>query len=238
MIKKDLLTYDISDKEFYKYDVTIDEPRLCNHCNNTGEQIFLSGVLTESNVEYYNAIGLFKCFYCEAITTHFLNRITDFRKGEYYFSVDAIPKNTSPINTELSLNETIQLKFKNFVEIYQQAAKAEEANLDKIAGMGYRKALEFLVTDFLIQYPTSEITEEWLTDPKTTLGAKIEKFSNERIKKLAKAISFLGNDETHYTRRHPEHDTESIKMFIKALLSDVENEIILIEAEELLNKPK
>jgi hypothetical protein len=38
----------------------------------------------------------------------------------------------------------------NFVLIYTQAIAAESQSLDQIAGIGLRKALEFLVKDFLI----------------------------------------------------------------------------------------
>ena len=36
----------------------------------------------------------------------------------------------------------------NFVEIYGQSQVAENQGLNKICGVGYRKALEFLIKDF------------------------------------------------------------------------------------------
>lgn len=38
----------------------------------------------------------------------------------------------------------------NFVKLYRQSERAELDGLDEICGMGYRKALEFLVKDFAI----------------------------------------------------------------------------------------
>lgn len=90
----------------------------------------------------------------------------------------------------------------------------------------------------MIAYPPEDVTIEWLQEPKTSLSAKICKLKNKRLQNLSRAISFLGNDETHYIRRHPEYDIETIKAFIKALLSDFENELIIEEAEKLLSKPK
>ena len=36
-----------------------------------------------------------------------------------------------------------------FLTIYNQSLSAEDNNLDQIAGIGYRKALEFLIKDYL-----------------------------------------------------------------------------------------
>ena len=38
----------------------------------------------------------------------------------------------------------------DFFEVYRQAANAEASNLDKICGMGYRKAVELPVKNYLI----------------------------------------------------------------------------------------
>ena len=103
--------------------------------------------------------------------------------------------------------------------------------------MGYRKSLEFLVTDFLLEFIPEGVKEDWIKSHTTTLSQKISKLKNKRLRDIAKAISFLGNDETHYTRRHPEHDVDSIKRFLKVFLSDIENEINFLEIESFLKKP-
>ena len=55
---------------------------------------------------------------------------------------------------------------------------------------------------------------------------------------MSRAISFIGNDETHYVKRHPEYNIQDLKEFIKVLMSDFENELIFEKAEKLLSKPK
>lgn len=46
-----------------------------------------------------------------------------------------------------------------FVKIYNQAHHAEQEKLDMICGVGYRKALEHLVKDYIIsEHPTKEET--------------------------------------------------------------------------------
>ena len=44
----------------------------------------------------------------------------------------------------------------SFCEIYNQAYTAEQTDLNEIAGMGYRKALEFLIKDYCIYKNKSE----------------------------------------------------------------------------------
>jgi hypothetical protein len=58
------------------------------------------------------------------------------------------PQNPRPIDLP---KEAVAVS-PEFEAIYQQAIEAESRSLDKIAGMGFRKALEFLVKDYLNGY--------------------------------------------------------------------------------------
>ncbi|OTN76750.1 hypothetical protein A5886_001829 [Enterococcus sp. 8G7_MSG3316] len=236
MISETLSYYDFDEKHHSTYDVDLEEPRICYHCNHTGEQIFVSGMVFSEANENEDAVCFFNCYYCQKTSIHFMSFKN--RNNYSWLETDSVLPKAKLIENQITQSNAVLEKFPEFFNIYNQSQKAQDEKLDQIAGMGFRKALEFLVTDFLLSYPPDGVVEEWLKNPKTSLSNKIEKLENQRIKKLSKAISFLGNDETHYTRRHPEHDVESIKMFIKALLSDVENEMTLLEAEKLLNKGK
>ncbi|WP_117161326.1 DUF4145 domain-containing protein [Paraliobacillus sp. X-1268] len=233
MINVHMSSYDLN-SNLIEHDKTyIDEPRQCMHCSNTGTQILLDCFETNGRHDNYQGIALFSCPLCGSTSVHFMN----YWGGEvdYLSSFETIP----PLEVEhLELSWTIQVKFPSFCKIYSQSEKAEMENLDQIAGMGYRKALEFLVTDYLIAYPVEGVKSDWLKDPKTTLGNKISKIPNQRIQKLAKAISFIGNDETHYTRQHPEHDINSIKAFVRVLISEIQNEVEYEKAVALINKSK
>lgn len=236
MMRQVLNYYDFDDKQYSSNEFDLVEPRICNHCDHAGEQIFITGVFCEKPINGSSAICFFSCYFCMRISIHFMSFSVNYH-SEYLSTNDVIPRAKSN-NSDLIFSSEVSEKFPEFVKIYIQSQQAQNDGLDQIAGMGFRKSLEFLVTDFLLAYPPDGVDKEWLKDPKTSLSNKIEKLENQRIKKLSKAISFIGNDETHYTRRHPEHDVESIKTFIKALLSDVENELTLLEVEKLLSKPK
>ena len=122
-----------------------------------------------------------------------------------------------------------------FVQIYSEAHTAEESNLKEICGMGYRKALEFLIKDYAIKlHPDDEETIK-----STPLAKCIDSYiDNSRIKSLAKASAWLGNDETHYVRKHDDYDLESLKAFLKAAESFIDSELQAIKADELLKNPK
>jgi hypothetical protein len=82
-------------------------------------------------------IGIYKKDYSDRI--FYLHRLTPMSFQEEVF------------------NETIVEVSPSFVQIYNQAVAAESAELTEIAGIGYRKSLEFLIKDFAImQNPNDE----------------------------------------------------------------------------------
>lgn len=227
-------SYDLEDSSITNFEFDMEEPRLCMHCNTTGIQVRLGCFATLGEKDIASGIALYSCQLCGSTTIHLLARRGDHMDPSFR-SVDTIP---AILEDHPDIPSHFKENFPSFYKIYKQSHQAELEDLDQIAGMGYRKALEFLVTDYLLKYPVENVKSEWLTNPKTTLGNKISKIPSERIKKLSRAISFLGNDETHYTKQHPEHDINSIKAFIRALVSEIQNEIEFQRAEELLNKPR
>ena len=111
----------------------------------------------------------------------------------------------------------------NFCEIYNQAYIAEQTNLMQICGTGYRKSLEFLIKDYLI----STLPE----DQHETIKNKFlnncirDNISNINIKTVASRAVWLGNDETHYTRKWEDKDINDLKSIIELTLHWIESEI-------------
>ncbi len=56
----------------------------------------------------------------------------------------------------LTFEEPIEQISSDFCSIYEQAHKAEQFGLTEICGVGYRKALEFLIKDYLIRIRAAE----------------------------------------------------------------------------------
>lgn len=102
-----------------------------------------------------------------------------------------------------------------FVKIFNQAAAAESQELDEIAGIGYRKAIEFLVKDFAIHLHP----EDPDAIKRKPLARCIEEYiDNPQIKLLASRAVWIGNDETHYIRKQEDRDIEDMKKFINAMV--------------------
>lgn len=110
-----------------------------------------------------------------------------------------------------------------FFVIYNQAKEAEERGLKEICGAGYRRALEFLIKDYLIKekIETSKIIKE------TRLGTCIDKYvASERIKDCARRAAWLGNDETHYIRKWEDKDLEDLKDLIELTVNWIRDEYL------------
>lgn len=117
---------------------------------------------------------------------------------------------------EEEFDEVIREISPNFVTIYNQAKQAEERNLDQICGLGYRKALEFLIKDYLIsrfQEEADKIKRNHRFD------SVIEQYvTDDKVKFLAKRASWLGNDHAHYTKRWEDKDIRDLKRLIMTSL--------------------
>ena len=118
---------------------------------------------------------------------------------------------------------------KKFSEIYNQAKEAEERRLREICGAGYRRALEFLIKEYLINKKVA--TRE--TIEKTRLGDCIENYiKDKRIKTCAKRAAWLGNDETHYIRKWGDKDLEDLKTLIQLTVNWIHNELLTKKYEK------
>ena len=108
-----------------------------------------------------------------------------------------------------------------FSEIYNEAKEADDRGLKNICGAGYRKAIEFLIKDYLIKVknkPEEDIKKRFL-------GNCIkELIDDENIKKCAERAVWIGNDETHYIRKWESKDLDDLKDLIDVTLNWIVNE--------------
>lgn len=120
-----------------------------------------------------------------------------------------------------------------FIEIYNQAHQAEIYSLNDITGMGYRKALEFLIKDYAIHF--NQTKEDSIKNQ--SLAQCINTYiDNPKIKDLAEKSTWLGNDETHYVRKHPNYDINDLKRFIDTCVNYIDMELNLKEARSIQKK--
>lgn len=114
----------------------------------------------------------------------------------------------------------VQKVSESFQEIFLQAAVAESQNLSEIAGLGYRKALEFLVKDYCLH----KFPDQAETIKKEALGRTIEnRIYDPNVKQCAKRAAWLGNDEAHYVRRWEDRDIKDLKILIELTSNWIRN---------------
>ena len=122
----------------------------------------------------------------------------------------------------------------SYAEIRTQASAAEDYGLDQVAGVGYRKALEFLVKDFAItEHPDRE--DDIKAQP---LGAVINNYiGSGNIKECARRATWLGNDETHYVRVWEQKDISDLKRVLRLTESWIEDHLTTARLLEDMPEP-
>ena len=82
--------------------------------------------------------------------------LAQYRKDAYsYTFTESVPAEIPDIRQSATIKEISP----DFCEIFNQAHKAEMCKLKLVAGPGYRKALEFLIKDYLSTQPNGDTDE-------------------------------------------------------------------------------
>ena len=133
-------------------------------------------------------------------------------------------RNTSPYSSkEPAIPEEVKKLSGNFVEIYSQAHTAEHYGLNQIAGVGYRKSLEFLVKDYCISKNPNKEQEI----KAKFLGTCVKDFVDDaNIKECAKRAAWLGNDESHYVRKWEDKEIKDLKILLELTMAWIRNNVL------------
>jgi hypothetical protein len=204
-------------------------PDSCPICHQGIQPIDLdwNRVLAESVVERVFLCPLRSCQHL------FIARYSRNPNSGYFYLKQTIP--TEPKN--YSAPPELQQISRDFCEIYNQAQKAEQLGLLLVSGPGYRKALEFLVKDYLkLLQPTDEAKKEVA---KLALMPCITKYvTDARMKATAERATWLGNDETHYIRKWEDKDLQDMKKFIQLTCFWIQSEHLTKTGVEDMPKGK
>lgn len=204
----------------YEYDT---KPDTCPLCHNGIEPLLIASNVIDTSGDGVDALQiLYRCPKRQCQSAF----IATYERGGSHYGIEYYLKSTAPYrNKDPELSDEIRSLSTAFTEIYKQAYSAEHSGLDQIAGVGYRKALEFLIKDFCIS--RHEDKEEEIK--KQYLGACIDNYvDDQNLKQCAKRAAWLGNDETHYIRKWEEKDIRDLKILITLSMSWVRN-ILLTE---------
>lgn len=109
----------------------------------------------------------------------------------------------------------------NFSQIYNQAYVAEQQELLEICGVGYRKALEFLIKDYAISNDPASTSA---IEKKMLMACINDYVDDKRVKSVAKRAVWLGNDETHYIKKWEGKTLNDLKKLIDLTVHWIEME--------------
>jgi hypothetical protein len=203
----------------------ISEPNICPHChvvNTPNNQWNVFSIDTDGIQNFLSAwkcsnqncnrifIAMYKVQNKMLIFSRFLNGLP---KGPIW------PK---PILNLKSGNGKDPSKPENskFTKTYLQSLEAESKGLDELAGMGYRKAIEYLVKDWAIQNNLTEkdkIENSWL-------GSVITNYYTGDLKDILERATWLGNDQAHYNKIFEEYDISILKELIDLIMVELDTQ--------------
>lgn len=205
--------------ERFKRKYPITEPDECPICQRGIQPKYLFSCVGTVNSIYVEQIrSLFQCPRkdCqEFFIGYYSNRL-----GAPYPTFDKC----APVSVKIQkFGDEINNLSPSFQVIYNQSLEAEEIGLNEICGMGYRKALEFLVKDFAIK---NNPTEEDQIKAKLLVPCIKDYIEDPKIKDLAERAAWLGNDESHYLRKWEDKDVSDLKQLIELVRLKIEQDLL------------
>lgn len=196
-------------------ELDISIPGLCPHCNFGVEPKYLY----HSELTNNHTALLLQCPHC----------------GEYIFYKCYCDFNTrtgilrhysSKIKYTPDFSKEINDISPRFIDIFTQSMQAMYDGYNELIGIGFRKSLEFLIKDYLINVKHEDVS----VITKMSLGSIFNKINDPTIKPLVTAITWIGNDETHYIRKYEDKTIDDMLKFIYALIHYISIELISSDA--------
>ena len=130
-------------------------------------------------------------------------------------------------------DDRIRLMSPYFCDLYDEAIAAEQYYLTGIAGVGYRKALEFLIKDFAISQNPDKADEIKRRPINQCINDYID---NDLLKTAVTRAVWLGNDQTHYSTKFTDKSIEDLKSLIRLTLHWISMILETQDAEKIQPK--
>lgn len=217
----------------------LEDPNICPHCHVANIPNHLWIVETNDTDDIACFLSAWQCSNARCqkvyVVQHKLSGISfDFERF-----LNGLPKGPDWPKPILELksekldddNNPIQ---SNFIKTYLQSLAAENYGLDELAGMGYRKAIEYLVKDWAIQNKPEEkdkIKKSWL-------GTVIKGYYEGDLKEILERATWLGNDQAHYNKLFEEFDINVLKELIALIVVELDRQYKNAHYIELIKSKK
>lgn len=134
----------------------IDDVNICPHCHVAITPIENSQIISKDTDNTPVHIGIWTCSNqaCQKVFVTLYKKVgNDFKFGRFLNGLPKGPIWPKPIAELRSGNPKVKEaeETTRFIKTYLQSLVAENNGLDELAGMGYRKAIEYLVKDWAIR---------------------------------------------------------------------------------------
>lgn len=228
-------------------DIPIPMPAECPCCNKTMASdltpiIAVNNLLPSDSAENSNkknfkagsecnTVSVYRCTSCNSLFSIWSKHKAEINENqEIEWSCEI--QNMYPFDTHITcFSDEIDELSPKFISIYNQSELAEAQHLDEICGMGYRRALEFLVDAYI------KHKENIDTIPEKNLQQKIQNhIDNDAVRVLAERATWLGNDTVHIENKHPDRTITDMKNFIMQICKWVDFELSVEDANTIERK--
>jgi hypothetical protein len=214
-----------------------ENPNICPHCHVANEPRQLFAYFDR---KVNKLISVWLCNYNKCNKVFAVSHIEN-TNNEYVIerNLNGLPKGPiwpKPI-FDLKDGNTIGTENEEqskFIKTYLQSLEAEANGLDEIAGMGYRKAIEYLVKDWAIhlnQNDKDKILGQWLS-------AVIKDYFFGDLKEILERATWLGNDQAHYNKLFEEYNINHLKELIDLIMVELDREFKKRQYIENIEKRK
>lgn len=221
----------LPDNGIFKGSIEIQSPSHCPMCNTVTQINPLTNWLIQKNDESNELFSFYFCSNCEKFFIgHY--EVLGYEESEL---ISFSPEKSEKSYDTRKFSKLIQNISPDFCEIYNQTYRAQQQNLCRILGTGYRKALEFLVKDYAIFLKPNESDSIKKLDVTSCINKYIK---NSKIKSLATAARWIGNDETHYIKKNLDYNIEDMIKFIDVIVSFIDSEPTISKAQKMTNNDK
>ena len=202
---------------------TFETPNICPECKCGIEPVFVGGCVNDKELTVQ--------YYCNACKHSFIARYQFDHHSQTSFFKDTYPNRYKA----RVFSENLEALSPQFCSIYNQALQAEELHLSEICGLGYRKALEFLIKDFcILLHPDDE--EAIKNNHRIDEVIRHYLSAYQQITDISRVSFWFGNDEAHYTRQYNEDNLKNLKLYIDALIYTIQSVLVYGDARDRLEQ--
>lgn len=180
-------------------------------------------VITRDMFQGNTIQGLFVCLRdaCQRVFIGLYSQ--DHGRGHYPDGVFKLRHTTPRLAQDPETFEEINVISPEYKNILAQSSSAEHYNLDQMAGMGYRKSLEYLIKDYCCHKNPDQAEKIRGLYLSNCINDFVD---DQNIQECSRRASWLGNDETHYVRKWEDKDIKDLKILLKLTEAWIANNLL------------